>query len=306
VQNHDSKIAQAILKTITFFDIFDYPVTLIELSRLLWAPGEQATSIQRIEQELNNPEIKSKIEFSQGFYFLPGKSSNINLRKERYLIAEPKLKKARRFVRYLSRLPGVSGVAISNTLALHHSRSEADIDIFLITKPDKIWSSRFWSLVPLILTGQRPSAKSVQNKYCLSFLVDERHLDISTWKMPRDIYYVYWLATLMPVYDNDIFEKYWQENGWIKDYLPNYYPAQPSHRLEIKKSWLLPLIGYEKFCKAVQMKIMPQNLKDQGNNESSNVVIAEGVLKFHPTDRREQYQKLFDETYKNYQVKSDQ
>jgi len=295
VLHHDSKIAQAILKTVTFFDIFDYPITLSELARFLWAPGEQPIFIEKIKQELNNPELKSKIEFSQGFYFLAGKSENINLRKERYLIAEPKLKKAKRFVRYLSHLPGVRGVAISNTLALHHSRAEADIDIFVITKSGKIWSSRFWSLVPLMIAGKRPSPKNAQDKFCLSFWVDENHLDISPWKMQRDIYYVYWLATLMPIYDNNIFEKFWQENKWINNYLPNFSLPKISHRLRVKRSWHLPIIGFEKFCGALQMKIMPQELKDLSKNETSDVVIDNGVLKFHPTDRRGEYQKQFDE-----------
>lgn len=292
---HDySKIAQAILKTITFFDIFDYPITLSELVRFLWAPGESPITIEKIKLELNNPELKSKIEFSQGFYFLPGKLSNIDLRKKRYLIAEPKLKKAWRFTHYLSRLPGVSGVAISNTLALHHSRAEADIDFFVITRSGKIWSSRFWSLLPLMLTNQRPSAKSAQDKFCLSFWIDENHLNISPWKMPRDIYYVYWLATLMPIYDNGVFEKFWEENKWIYDYLPNFYIPKINPRRLVKNSWQLPIIGFEKFYRAIQMRIMPQELKNLSTNDKSDVVIGDGTLKFHPTDRREQYQKLFD------------
>jgi hypothetical protein len=297
VSQHDSKIAQAILKTLVFFDIFDYPLTLIEIWQYLYAPGENKISVGAVSQELNNPELKSKIGFAQGFYFIQGKESNINLRKQRYLIAEPKLKKAKLFIKYLRHLGGVRAVAISNTLALHHSRVEADIDLFIITRFGRIWSTRFWSLLPLYVLGKRPTPQSTRDKFCLSFWVDEKHLDISPWRLERDIYYIYWLATLMPIYGQNVFNKFCQENKWINEYLPNFSIPQTSTRLKVRKSWRLPMIG-ESFFKSVQIKIMPQELKTLGGSISSAVVIKDGVLKFHPTDRRKEFQKIFDNTYK--------
>lgn len=297
MSQHDSKIAQAILKTLVFFDIFDYPLTLTEIWQYLYAPGAGKIPIDAINQELNNPELKSKIGFAQGFYFLTGKENNIDLRKERYLIAEPKLKKAKRFIRYLRHLGGVSGVAISNTLALHHSRAEADIDLFVITRSGKIWSARFWSILPLYIFGKRPTSQSTRDKFCLSFWVDEKNLDISPWKLERDIYYIYWLATLMPIYGNGVFDKFWQENKWIYDFLPNFSVPETSVRLKVGGSWRLPMFGEGPF-KNVQIKILPQELKSFGQSETSAVVIKDGVLKFHPSDRRKDFQARFEQKLK--------
>jgi len=297
VSQNDSKIAKAILKTLVFFDIFNYPLTLTEIWQYLYAPGDEKISINVINQKLNSPELKSKIGFAQGFYFILGKEKNVDLRKERYLIAEPKLKKAKRFIKYLRHLGGVRGVAISNTLALHHSRRDADIDIFIITRSGKIWSSRFWSLLPLYIFGKRPTPQSTRDKFCLSFWVDEKSLDISPWKLERDIYYIYWLATLMPIYDQGVFNKFWQENKWINKFLPNFSVPEISTRLKVRGSWRLPMLG-ENIFKTAQKMIMPQELKALGQSDSSAVVIKAGVLKFHPTDRREDFQKIFNNTYK--------
>ncbi len=282
------------MKTLVFFDIFNYPLTLTEIWQYLYAPGDEKISINVINQKLNSPELKSKIGFAQGFYFILGKEKNVDLRKERYLIAEPKLKKAKRFIKYLRHLGGVRGVAISNTLALHHSRRDADIDIFIITRFGKIWSTRFWSLLPLYIFGERPTPKLTRDKFCLSFWVDEKSLDISPWKLERDIYYIYWLATLMPIYDQGVFNKFWQENKWINKFLPNFSLPETNARLKVNKSWFLPMTG-ERLFKSAQINIMPQELKALGESDSSAVVIIDGVLKFHPTDRRKDFQTRFEQ-----------
>jgi len=250
--------------------------------------------LEKIISELESPEIKSKIGFSQGFYYLSGKEKNIARRKERYLIAEKKYKKVKRLAKYLACLPQVAGVAVSNTLAINNSRREADIDLFVIARAGKIWSARFWSIMPLYFFGKRPKPGATQDKYCFSYWVDANHLDIKPWKLEKDIYYIYWLATLMPVYDQ-IFHKFWLANDWVNYFLPNFDYPKPNRRYLVIKSLILPLPTLEKLFKKIQMLMMPDRLKLMSENQGSEVVINEGVLKFHPDDKRRYYQKIFNE-----------
>ena len=295
-----SQRAKAVLKTLAYFDIFDYPLTSFEIWKYLYAPGDSASSLEEIIAILNTPELKKHVSFAQGFYFLRGREEAVNIRKQRFLVAEPKIKKAKKFSRYLASLEGVLGIGISNTLAMQNSRPESDIDFFIITRSKQIWSTRFWSILPLYFFGGRPRGTDTRDKFCLSFLVDEKNLNLLPWKFENDIYYVYWLATLMPIFDAGIFEKFWQENKWIYQYLPNFVPPEPSPRLCVGSVVNLPITHNESFFRFVELKAMPNHLKNLAKNEKSEVVIKEGVLKFHPNDRRGEYQEKFNRQLNNF------
>jgi len=298
-------------KTISYFDIFDYPLTSLEIWKYLYLPDAGQTQsgagprpgsragLEEIISILNNPELNQGIEFAQGFYFLRGRGAIVDVRKRRYLIAEPKLKKAKKYCRYLASLEGVLGIAVANTLALQNSRLESDIDLFVISRAGQIWSTRFWSVLPLYFIGGRPRGADTRDKFCLSYFVDEDHLDIRPWKLEDDIYYVYWLATLLPLFGENIFEKFWQENQWVKKYLPNFLPPKSSPRLNVAPVANLPITRAENFLRFLQMRGMPRSLKDLAAGEGSEVVIRDGVLKFHPNDRRREYQNEFNQRINN-------
>ena len=295
VQQPIQKETRAILSTLTFFDIFDYPLTAFEIWRYLYQPDGERTALEKIIHELKNPELEKKIKFAQGFYFLKNREEIIKTRKERYLIAEEKLKKAKAFIRYLSHLPGVRGVAVSNTLALFNSKKEADIDLFLICRSHTAWSTRFWSVLPLEITGKRPKPGHTRDRFCLSFIVDEKNLDIFPWKNQKDIYYINWLATLLPVYDDGVFKNFWEENQWINKFLPNFEWPKTCARLSVNPSWQYPAPRSEKIFKKIQLRLMPQALKLAAEQNRTDVLIKNGVLKFHLNDNREKFQNQFDE-----------
>lgn len=295
----DSKLGNAIIKTLLFFDIFDYPLTLFEIYRYLYFPDAGPVSLSEIIREINSPGLKSKIDFDRGYYFFYGKRGNVNLRKKRYLIARNKIKKAKRYVSYLRHFSAVRAVAVSNTLSIFNARRDSDIDLFVISQANKIWSARFFALLPLYFTGGRPRPGNTRDKFCFSFWVDSERLDISPWKLERDIYYIYWLATLMPVYDREIMQKFWQENIWIKKFLPNFEPPTTNRLFRVGKSWRANVFG-ENFFKKIQLVSMPEELKKAAAKNELAVVIKPGVLKLHPSDRRCQYQEIFDEKLKEF------
>jgi hypothetical protein len=251
-----------------------------------------------IIKELENPVIKSKVDFSRGFYFLSGRARNVGLRQRRYLIAEEKLKKTGKYVKYLSILPQIRGVAITNTLAVFNSRQKADIDLFVITGKKEVWPARFWAVAPLYLFGLRPKPGDTRDKFCLSFWVDESNLNLKPWKIEKDIYYVYWLATMMPVLGERIFNDFWRKNLWINDYLPNFKPPKLAPRYRVKKKFSLLIFFSANIFKKIQRQILPDKIKKISKQDNSDVVIADGVLKLHADDKRRDLQKAFEQKIK--------
>lgn len=184
-------------------------------------------------------------------------------------------------------------IAVCNTLAYNNSRSQADIDLFIVSRRGRIWQTRFWVAGFLQLFKLRPQATKIQNKFCTSFFVDEDNLNLESLAISHDIYLPFWLAQLMPVYDDGIYQKFLSANAWIKNYLPNSLPIQPPARRFVKGvGWLKRLLEAfftlwpEPWFKNFQLKIIPESLKILANCDS-RVVINDGVLKFHGNDRRQ-------------------
>ena len=290
-----NSLERSIIATLSYFDIFDYPLTLMEIWKwLLVEPDQQSVSIEDIQQSLEQSDfLKKKIESKFGFYFLHGRKDIVEVRRERYSYAERKFHKAMKIIRIIRLVPFVKMVAVCNTLAYNNSRKQADIDLFIITKRKRVWQVRFWVTGFLRVLGLRPTPGKTQDTICPSFYIDEDHLDIEELAIKDDVYLPYWVVQVFPVYDQGVYQKFIEANQWVSNKLPNRLPITPSPRRRIKQiNWLKNLLTVfcyfipESLFKSYQMKIMPDKLKAMANKDS-RVVVRDYVLKFHDDDRRQ-------------------
>jgi len=297
-----NKLQVAILKTLAFFDIFNYPLTSLEVWRYLYQPAEEGRenfSLDDVTACLNSLE---NVRTHEGFYFLATRDEKIVLaRKEKYNIAEEKFRKVKKIGKFLALLSFVRAIFVFGSLSQGVASDNSDIDLFIITKKGKVWTARFLCLTFLKIFGLRPKGKNTKNKFCLSFFVDEDNLDLSFNLLPRnDICSVYWVEQFYPVYDSvDYYARFRAANGWLKNFLPNSLAIEPNLRRVIKLGWLSRLIKQlkeavdntnflENFLKKWQLKILPQNLKVLANKNTS-VIIKPGVIKLMASDKREGY-----------------
>ena len=123
-----------------------------------------------------------------------------------------------------------------------------------------------------------------------------------------DIYFIYWLAGLTPIYSrNNAYEKFIEANSWLKNYLSNWQPLKMSWRRDAGKG--LPniyrvmvnaLLGWsESIFKKIQFQLMPKNLKEAANKNTS-VIIGNEIIKLHGNDRREEYRKKWENKINNF------
>jgi hypothetical protein len=298
-----SELSEAIIKIVVFFDLFSYPLTAYEVWRYLGVAAE----FEELPPELRKLVIEKHLEEKQGFYFLLGQESLINIRKQRYHFTNRKLKIARRAVRLFSLLPTVRLAALSNLIGHHNLRDGSDIDIFIIAKENRIWLTRLFCAGLMKILRQRPTPTKKRDKICLSFYVDTKHLALKNMTTgPDDQYFNFWLAGLYPLYDRGAYyHQLMSENVWLKDYLPNgdfllsnqSYRESPNawykHRLVVK-SWRILIDYLEKRAGAIQMGIMPLALKQKANLDS-RVIIKPGILKLYLLDRRKEFARRYQE-----------
>ena len=281
-EKFDSNLKEAIIRVVAFFDLFDYPLTALEISAHLefrFRDDHLFNSVQDILDADQN--IWQQVE---GFYFLSGREEIIITRQSRYNYSARKLKIARRFVRVFSWLPSVRLIALANSIGFYNLRDGSDIDFFIITEPGKIWLSRLYCTGLAKLLNSRPTAKNKRDKICLSFYISSDYLNLSSLRLPsKDPYFDYWLSGLILLYNKkDTYNLFLSanetESGRISPVV-NSRPLSPG---------LL-----ERIAKTIQLKIMPPELKAAMNN-SDGVVVSDQVLKFYQSDRRREISEKYE------------
>ncbi|MFH0873427.1 MAG: hypothetical protein V1846_01155 [Candidatus Komeilibacteria bacterium] len=295
-----------IVKTLAYFDAYDYPLTATEVWRWLyrppWVNGQLPTLPAVIEALEHDPYCQQRIGRVEGFYCFHGREWLVPVRKERNLLVERQMRKAQKITKLFRLIPYVELVAVSSSLPVGNVKDTSDIDLFIVCRRQTIWLTRLLLVGLLKLLGQRPTPKNKRDKICLSFYVTERSLDLRTCALGNDDPVMhYHIATMMPLYDpKERYQQFIEANVWNQANLPLSSGGQRTV-WEIKDSivvrwWriladhlLSPLLlaPVQEWCIRWQLKILPQRLKALANLDT-RVIISNDILKFHDQDIRPQ------------------
>jgi len=290
-QSKPSVLETAIIKTVAWFSLFDYPLTLFEI----WKWSGHKTSLAEVEGALRESVwLRGRLEFQDGFFVLGGRpiETLIAIRQERFLDATRKFKKLHRAARYFSLFPFVRAVFACNTLAWHHTMPESDIDLFIVVAPGTIWLSRLLLVMPFRLLGRRPKQTTI-DPFCFSFFITSDSLSLEKLLLPDgDPYMSYWLASLIPILDRgEIQNQLVEKNKWAFEILPNAYSFLSPSKLWGRgrtplRVWRKGVgVLLERLAKQLQQKFLPPQIKDAANIDS-RVIVSDTMLKFHLNDRR--------------------
>lgn len=306
-------LRQSIIKTLSYFDLFNYPLTREELFAYLWQPP--AIGYEEFLERLGALNAEGNILCKFGSYFLPGGEKNVEIRRRRLLISEQKLKTAKKAVNKIKSVPFLRAVFVCNTVGAETASAESDIDFFIITDIGRVWVVRFFTNLILRLFGLR-THKKVKDKICLSFFVDSNHLDLSPIRIAEDdVYLAYWSAQLFPLYDpQNYYAKFIFANKWLKKFMPNISDQVLAPRRLAgrdakfgniwKRIWEKMWSGaygnlIENQAKGMQMARLKFLLKAKAAQNDKGVILSEGILKFHENDARGQFRKLWQSKTRN-------
>ncbi|MCJ7740942.1 hypothetical protein MUP32_06570 [Candidatus Microgenomates bacterium] len=274
-------LEKAIIKTLVYADLFDYPLTKEEI----W---ERLIKIQ-------NPKLKCQIKFKiqnikftkrkEKYYYLVGREEIIQLRKDREHYCEEKIEIARRVTKLLKLIPSVKFIGLTGAVAVGNADEDDDIDLLIITSANLLWTTRFLVTlsVDLMRLRRRPGDKKVKNKICLNMFIDENHLAIG--KDERDLFTAYEIVQMKPLFEKEnTYLKFIQNNFWVKRFLPNAIEKNPclAGRQANDK---IPLRIIESLLKKLQLKYMQKRRTTEK--------IKTGVIRFHPRDIRKEIMKQF-------------
>ena len=301
----------AILRTLAYQASWQYTPTVLELQKFLDYKQDVSKidnqTFQQVLQELNQEGI---IVIEQGRVALSEYRNQIFNGKKKELFFWQKLIKAKKVAFYLKLIPSIESVFLCNTMSLGQVRENSDIDFFIITKPNHIWISRFFSALPFKLLKLRPGDKKNQSPICLSFFISSDFLDFRKWQLTDDDPYVrYWFLSLLPLFDRGGISKLWTANKWI---LERHISAIPwisflndeNSNQEKQTEYSIGISWIESFFKKIQIKKMPQHIKDIAQENNTNILINDKILKFHVIDRRQEIKDKYYEICKKYNIEA--
>lgn len=289
---------KAILKTLLYANIFDYPLKGYEIHK--WLIGRKA-NLTQVERALKKLVQRSKIKDQSEYYFLPRRKKLVITRKRKEKQSSGYLRKAKVLTLILKIIPWIKLVGISGGLSMDNASRKDDIDLFIIVSINRLWISRFLSIIILDLMGVRrkvnTSKSKVGGKLCLNIFLQEDKLE----QKKKDIYTAHEVLQMKVLWQRQgIYSRYLEDNEWAFKFLPNWIANDASLRgLQGRSNLIqrlprsqgsLAMTMVEYFAKWLQLKIMQ---KPQGMER-----IEDGALYFHPEDCREKILKEYSKKVK--------
>jgi hypothetical protein len=204
------KAELAILKTLIYFDIFDYPLSEKEIKNFLGYDISHEIFTSALLQLSFD-----KMIFRLGeFYSLQNNRHRAEERMQGNLRAQPLLAKAAKIGAFLYKFPYVRAVAVSGSLSKNYADRKADIDYFIITQANRLWVAR----TILHLFKKFTFLVGKENFFCMNYFVDEEDLIIPE----KNIYTAVEIVTLLPLAGTFTLNKFFEKNNWTKKWLPCY------------------------------------------------------------------------------------
>ncbi len=204
------ELERAILETLAYSDVFDYPLRVDEIHRYL----PLAADDNEIREVLRGSESAG---CRNGFYFLAGREKIVAIRSRREAVSLPRFRQAVRVGRLLGRLPFIRMVALTGSLALLNSDESADLDYMLVTRRGRVWMARGFALLLNRLTALWGYT------LCPNLIVSEEAIE---WRQ-RDLYSAREICQMVPVAGWEVYNSLRCKNAWTESFLPNASGVPP-------------------------------------------------------------------------------
>ena len=215
----------AVLRSVTYAALFDYPLTLAQLQASLIGVRADAETVAAWWR--TSDLLQATIDHQDGLYFPSGRCDLLRTRARRETVSRDLIDRHRRILAVVAGMPFVRMVALSGSLAHLNAEASADLDLFVITAPRRVWSVTLCLLVIARLFGWR-------RRLCLNYVISEDALRVE----PGDLFSANQIIHLRPILGDDVFARFVAANPFVRAIYPNFEVSdltiRPSARRAIK------------------------------------------------------------------------
>jgi len=289
----------AILKTLLYSEIFNYPLKKEEIYNFLISSHK--ISEEEIYKTLKF--LKKPLKEKNNYFYISSDIARVSERQNKEEKSNKKIKKAKKIIKKISIIPTIKFIGISGALSMKNSEENDDIDIFIISEKDFAWTTRFLVAIFLNLLGSYRTRNSINfaDKICLNMILDENSMYFKNKK--QNLYVAHEIMQMLPVFNkNETFEKFIGINNWTNNFLPNA-KVKKNYYINKKRNtiWdpliivLLKVLLAEKVLRFLQFAYMKKHI--------SKETVSNNYLGFHPFDYETYILKTYRNKLKNFGLK---
>ncbi len=204
---------QAVIQSVVYSSLFQYPLKPGEVSFSL--VGSRLSGAEVVSLYRRSPVLQSVLAFREGCLFLRDQEGHLAERRRREELSYLALDRHRRVIKWIGALPYTRLIALSGGSAHFNLSEEGDIDLFIITRGTRVWSTAVNILLMSRILGCR-------KMLCFNYLIADSQLALRE----RDLFSANQTIHLRPLSGAEWMEKLFDANKWIKDMYSNSFPIK--------------------------------------------------------------------------------
>lgn len=275
---------RAVLQSVVYAALFDYPLTVTQLREaLIGQVADEATLVRWFN---SSAYLQRTVEYADGYFFPRGRHDLLHTRERREATSRALLAEHATPLRIITRLPFVRMVALSGSLAHLNADADADLDLFVITSPRRVWTTTVATLALARLLGWR-------KRLCLNYVVSERAL----WIAPADLFSANQIVHLQPLTGEAAYHRFLDANRFVERFYPNFTrrPLGPTPR---PPSWIEAVFNYsvgplvEHLCRVVYRLHLRRRAHTWKSRDQ--VRLEPECLKLHTRSHRREVMERFE------------
>ena len=283
----------AIARSVLYAALFDYPLTLAQLRQTLiesvQTPSQILTTYDRSQA------LQTVIDYRDGFLFPRGRYDLVGERRRREARSRAFLRHHRVLLALVCALPYVRMVALSGSIAHLNLEGNGDLDLFIVTRGRRVWSTTVLIVILAKLLRRRRSL-------CANFVIADSKLELRQ----DDLFTASQIVHLKPLVGRDVFLRFVEANPFVRSFYPNFHPTG-SHQLAFKPRWGLgalksaaewllafPSLAAEICCRHAYRAYLRRQSSTWHSPEQ--VQLEDDCLKLHTRSHRRSVMERFEKT----------
>ena len=273
---------RAILRTVTYAALFQFPLALPQLHRRLMDVPLDLASLLRL---LERPSLRSRLAVTEGLVHPRGCEAWLSLRQQRGERTAHLLGRHRGLLQALARVPFVRLVALSGACA-HGNANDDDVDVFLMVRRGRAWGVTAAIMAVSKLLG-------VRRTLCVNYVLDEEAAALPE----RDLVTASEIVGMRPLAGREGYRRFVAVNDWVRRIFPNFYEAHVEESEHVPEAgpprWIEALLdlGPAQLLEALSRRVLGAWLRRLG--DAPGVVLTRGRLKLHRQDHRPRLAEAF-------------
>lgn len=177
--------------------------------------------------------------------------------------------------------PQIKLIGLSGSISMMNADLDDDIDLFIITARDRLFTARFLATTIAFIMGLKRALRQdkAPNKVCLNLFFDEVNLRIPRFK--QNLFVGHELLQMRPIINKDhIYERFLKTNKWVFKLFPNARLPIIPKKSQVAAMNPAPRNNFgdwlEKILKKFQLRLI--------NKHKTTELITDTQLWFHPDD----------------------